>query len=57
MFQCLVPDSLGVLEAAVFALPVAAPVDDSTVHADLVGVLLREVGDVHLVQIFTTQHY
>ena len=31
-----------------FALPVAAPVDDSTVHADLVGVLLKGVGDCSL---------
>ena len=45
VLECSLPDSLGVLEAAMFALPVAAPVDDSTVHADLVGVLLKGVGD------------
>ena len=41
LFECPIPDSLRVLEAAMVTLPVAPPVDDAAVHPDLVGVLLE----------------
>ena len=49
LFECPIPDSRGILEAAVVTLPVAAPVDDAAVHPDLVGVLFAGMRDVHWV--------